>query len=486
MNKMKKNTKLILMFGLFVLFSLQNLKAQIVIGKPNLGFSQACANNSFNTYSTSFIFSPESGLLASNQFTVELSDSNGNFSNPTVVSTSNPGVITTSPATIDFSLPQDTAGENYKIRVKSSNPVATSTPSNAFAAYYKIQDSPFTINNLVSTGAFCIGGSYLLTIDSPGTDTNDSPLSYPSLTFNWFKEIGPTTSQFIANGNTLTVNDEGTYFVETNYGSCTSNSFSNRVSITKVSSGNTIAGISSSLGNPFCPDQGATTLSTILGNSYQWFKNGINIPNATNQTYETTESGIYAVQVDLGSCSATGEIELISQLFDASINVFETNSIEAGETLSVLVSSTANNPEYEWYLDNVLINNATTDIFEAIDFGNYKVIIRETSGCLATKEFIFSVNETFNPFPEVENIPNIISPNGDNINDTWVVPTKYIAGTNTEVIIMSNRGDIVMQTNDYLNNWPENKLNSSSANQVFYYVLNTDNETKKGSITIIK
>ena len=65
-----------------------------------------------------------------------------------MVYTSSPGWIISSPATVDFSGIETTAGENYKIRIKSSSPVATSSASVAFAAYYKLQDSPFTINNL--------------------------------------------------------------------------------------------------------------------------------------------------------------------------------------------------------------------------------------------------------------------------------------------------------------------------------------------------
>ncbi|WP_299336702.1 gliding motility-associated C-terminal domain-containing protein [uncultured Psychroserpens sp.] len=472
---------------LFVLVLQENANAQIVIGAPNLGFSQACASESFNTFSATFVFSPDTALGASNQFSVELSDAEGDFSEATVIYTSSPGTITVSPATIDFSLPTDTAGENYRIRIKSSSPVATSSGSSSFAAYYKIQDTPFTINNLVSTAAYCTGGSYLLTIDNPGTGSNDSPLNYPSLTFNWYKETGQTTSVFVAEGNTLTVSEEGTYFVETNYGTCTSNSFSNRVTISEVSSGEANAGISSSLGNPFCPAQGATTLSTLGGNSYQWFKDGIAIPDATNQMLQTSESGIYAVQVDLGDCSASGSIELESELFEGSINVSEVNTIEEGETLSVLVTTTANNPEYEWYIDNMLISGANENSYEATEFGSYKVIVNETSGCTGSREFLFEINEALDPFPDVEKIPNVISPNGDSINDTWVIPTKYVSGTNTEVMIMTNRGKIVLQTNDYLNNWPENDLNLTSINQVFYYVITTaDNETKKGSITIVK
>ena len=471
----------------FALLFLGQANAQIVIGAPNLGFSQACASDTFNTYSATFIFSPEAGLSASNQFSIELSDADGDFSNPSIIYTSIAGSITESPATISFSIPEDTAGENYRIRIKSSAPVATSSNSPYFAAYYKSQDSPFTINNLVSTGAYCTGGSYLLTIDNPGSGSNDSPLLYPNLTFKWYKETSPTTAVYVADGETLSVNTEGTYFVETNYGSCTSSSFSNRVTISEAVAGEANATIVSSLGNPFCPNQGATTLNTIGGNTYQWFKDGVLIPDATNQTYQAITSGNYSVQVDLGDCSTSGSIDLISEIFDSAINVSDVNQIFEDESLIIAVTTTANIPEFEWYIDNALIGVTTQGVYEATEFGNYKVIVNETVGCESSIEYNFIIEEAQDPFPDVEKIPNIVSPNGDSINDTWVIPLEYTVGTNTEIKILDERGKLVFHTIAYQNNWPENQLELTSVNTVYYYIITTANsETKKGSITLVK
>ena len=487
MHKTTLLKNLLIGFCLLVFSNVENANAQIVISAPNLGFSQACASASFNTYSTTFNFSPVSGVSPSNQFIIEMSDADGSFANPTVLLTTAAGSITTSPATLNFQIPTETAGEGYRIRIKSTAPAATSAGSATFAAYYKTQDSPFTINNLVSTGAFCSGGSYLLTIDNPGTGTNDSPLNYPSLTFKWYKETSPTTSVFVAEGETLEVTQEGTYFCETNYGTCTSNSYSNRVTITAVTSGEANAGIFSSLGNPFCPDQGATTLSTLNGTSYQWYKNGQAIAGATEQMYQTEESGNYSVQVDLGNCQASGSIALVSELFDASINVSEMETMEEGESITVVVTENALNPDFEWYLNSTLIPSATGNTYEATQFGDYTVVINENSGCTGSREFNFTIAEPYDPFPNVEKIPNMISPNGDAINDTWVIPQKYVSGTNTEVIIMNNQGKVVFSTKDYLNDWPQQDLELTSINQVYYYVLTTqNNETKKGSITVIK
>ena len=488
---MEKTTFLKSLYFLVAFFMVSHIikmEAQIVIGTPDLQFTQACANDSFNTFGVNFVFNPETGISSSNQFRIEMSNAEGDFSESTVVFTSNPGVITSSPASVAFALPTTTAGEGYKIRISSTHPVATSTPSASFSAYYKLQDSPFTINNFISTSYFCPGGSYLLTIDNPGLEGNDSPLNYPSLTFNWFKEINSTTSVFVARGPTLSVTQAGIYFVETNYGTCTSNSFSNRVSVLEATSEDDVyATITSSLGNPFCAANGPTTLSTVPGNSYQWFKEGTPISGATNQAYETASSGSYSVVVNFGKCEATGTIDLQTGDFTSSIDVPNNNMLEAGDVLIVSVETDAISPEFQWLLDGEVIPNEAQSTLNVTEFGFYAVIVTQTNNCNTTREHFFQVEEFINPFPDVANIPNLISPNGDGINDTWVIPTTYVSGSNAEVVIYSSQGEIVFSTKDYLNNWPENQLSTSSVNQVFYYMIIPEGQQpKKGSITIIK
>lgn len=468
----------------FVLLCLtQTSNAQIVISKPSLGFTQACASPSFNTYNVTFSFSPETALGSTNQFIIELSDETGDFSSATAIYTSTQGSVVTSPATLTFTLPTTITGEAYKLKIKSTDPIASSTASIEFPAYYKIQDTPFSINNLISTGVYCSGGSYLLTIDNPGSDTNDSPLQHDSLTFNWYKETSPTTSVFVASGETLPVSQAGTYFVETNYGSCTSNSFSNRVTVSEASS-SVSSEISSSLGNPYCLSQGATTLSAINGISYKWYKDGDEISGATEQMYTTNEGGTYSVDIDLGDCRTSASINLENTGFTSSIDVPERNMIDEGETIVANVTTDAISPEFKWYLNETIITSATTNSYEATQTGNYKVIVRQTFGCQASTEFSFVVTEAF---PSVANIPNLISPNGDGINDTWIIPQDYVSGTNTEVTIISSQGKVVLQTNDYLNNWPENTIDFKDVNPVYYYIITTENnQTKKGSITVVK
>jgi len=454
--------KKITLLSIIVLSVFQITKAQLVISKPNLGFTQACASPSFNSYNVTFIFSPDTGVNPTNQFILELSDATGDFSDAEVVFTSTAGSITTSPATVSFALPTDASGEAYRVRVKSTDPLASSTPSDPFSAYYKAQDSPFTINNLIGEAVYCSGSSYLLTIDNPGSPLNDSPLNYPGLAFNWYKEVTATTSVFVDSGESLLVTEPGTYFVETDYGSCTSNSYSNRVTVSEASAGGDELSINSSLGNPYCAADGPTVLSAVNADTYQWYLNGEEISGAVNQNYETNESGNYTVSLDLGDCNATASIDLVNTDFSSSTNIDEGDvMLNEDETITLEVTTEAVNPVFEWYLGNSIIPGANGNSYEISSQGNYKVVITQTSGCISSHEFSFNVIEAF---PDVSDIPNVVSPNGDGINDTWVIPQNYVSGTGTQVIIISAQGKVVLDTKTYQNNWPSSDFNFSNVN----------------------
>ncbi|CAM2868179.1 gliding motility-associated C-terminal domain-containing protein [Flavobacterium frigoris] len=467
-----------------------SLYAQMTIGKPTF-LSYICANSGFNSFEVQFTFNA-AGVTPTNQFIVELSDPVGNFSaTPTVLYTSVAGAVSSSPATLAFAVPTTTAGEGYKLRIRSTSAAFTSPVSNSFAAYYKIQDTPFSINNFVGNATYCIGGSYVLTIDNPGTGTNDSPLKYPSLTYNWFKDNGstlPPTKLASAAAGSYTVSTPGIYYVETNYGTCTSNSYSNRVTVSASSTSGT-ATIISSKGNPFCAAQGATILSATAGNNYQWSnENGV-MAGANSQTFSATVAGKYAVKVDFGGCQANASIDLQNVKFASSINVSDVNTIAPGESLETVVTTDALNPTFAWYLNDVVIPGAIGNTYSVTSKGSYKVVITQTSGCVSSSELPFIVNLSFdpNPFPDVADIPNIVSPNNDGVNDTWVLPQEYVSGTNTEIMVISAQGEIVFQTNDYQNNWPDNQVDFKNVTPVFYYIITTqDKKVKKGSITVFK
>ena len=474
--------KYVLVFALCLFFLPVTVFGQTISnvtnGSPSHGGTvfQRCANNGTVTYWSTFIISG-SAFGVGNTFKLELSDATGSFATPILLSSS----PTFSGATGEFSflLPASTSGIGYKLRVSSTNPV-TSATSAAIPSYYMPFNNGFWINNHSTTANICGGGSFTLSVDTP-TIADPSPISFPSLKYKWYR--GATLLS--GTGSSIGVTTSGVYHVEIDYGVCSSSvTRSQDVTVNIVAAGSTF-NITSSGGTTVCPPS-ATTLSTTAGYAYQWFKDDVAIAGATAFSYAANQPGVYHVVVNQGTCSSTSNsITLTVPGFTASIDVLEEpqiNIIATGELKTITITTSAGGPTYEWYKNGILLPAETTNSFTTSEPNHYKAIVNQTVGCLATKEFLFQLKEGVNPVQ----IPNLISPNGDGSNDTWEIPQEYI-NANTEVMVVSATGQIVLQTTNYDGKWPLTAIDFTAVNPVYYYIISRDGSPiKKGSITIIK
>ena len=450
----------------------------------------------FNEFQASFSIT---GFAADIIFKVELSDPSGSFTIPTATTllAALPGTPddTSTDKTLTFAVPTNLVGSNtYKLRVTSSNGISSqpftikgTTSTKTFSAYYKAFSGPFAINNNQPTVSFCNGGSVTLTIYNPTpTIPNSSPANYPQLKYFWYKDDVLIGGQ---NSSSLNVNTVGVYYAKLDYGLCTDDNFrSQGVTV----SGATGAGavIVSSSGNPFCSSLGNTILSVTAGNSYTWKKDNVVINGAIFDTYSTNVKGVYSCDVDFGGCKSTGTIDL--KVFEnkntiSGVIVDKINFITEGETVNISLTTDAVAPVYQWLLNDVAISGANTSFLDITEQGKYKAIITQTSGCIIVEEFPFEISFKVNL--NVPKISNIVTPNGDGVNDTWIIPDQYISGTNTHIMILSSLGEIVFESDNYDNysGWPQTSIEFNNFNPVYYYIITPNGgSAKKGSITLVK
>ncbi|WP_281322981.1 gliding motility-associated C-terminal domain-containing protein [Flavobacterium aestivum] len=474
------------------------------INPIKLPFDRICAGGPhpsiagqvFNEYQASF---KVSGFDPSVSFVVELSDPSGSFTTP-IATTALPPLAGTPPdtatdKTLTFAVPTNLVGSNtYQLRVKSSSGVVSSSfninvpgSDKNLPAYFKAYNGSFFINDKKNAVSYCNGGSVTLTIYNPTPSTPESsPANYPQLKYKWYQNDQLVQNQ---SGNSLVVSSEGVYYAELDYGSCSDVNFSSqRVTVTGVTG--SVASISSSSGNPFCASSGNSTLTATSGNTYVWKKNNVIIAGATAQTYDTNLPGNYTCDVDFGGCKSTGSIDL--KVFEinstiSGVDVDKVNRIAEGEKLSVTTTTNAVSPSYQWLLNDVIIPGETKSSLDVTAQGKYKGIITQTSGCQIKNEFLFEVSYQTNY--NVSQISNIVTPNNDGINDTWIIPDQYISGTNTQVMILNSSGKIVFQTDNYdnYNGWPQTPIEFSNFNPVYYYIITPSGQSaKKGSITLVK
>src|SRR5690606_25584830 len=137
---------------------------------------------------------------------------------------------------------------------------------------------------------------------------------------------------------------------------------------------------------------------------------------------------------------------------------------------------------YEWFNSSGELISSTASVI--IDTGGIYTLTAISDSCEITRTV--TVTGPGGPPGVSDIIPNVLTPNGDNINDTWQIPDEYL-NANTEVIIYGPTGEILYQTTGYANDWPQSSLTYIVNNPVFYYrILEGSNVLEQGSITLIK
>jgi hypothetical protein len=226
-----------------------------------------------------------------------------------------------------------------------------------------LSDLAATVNTANGT-AVCNGSSLSL---AANTSTNYS--------YQWIKDNanmpGITTSS-------ISITRTGNYSVKITEKECSVTS-----AAVKVTGSSLTANISPAGSVTLCTS-GEITLSANTGSSfsYQWFRNGVAIANATGFLYKANMSGSYMVQITAGSCSDFSDAtEVIIGGVKADIQASSTSLCTGNIVLS---TNTGSGFTYQWFRDEVLIKNAMGAQLVVNQAGKYAVKITSNNKCSGT------------------------------------------------------------------------------------------------------
>lgn len=391
-----KPTPLTNLFFLILCLATQPNTAQILnkptpAPNPNIGSSDAwnavCASDSFNDYYVNFTWSPPL-VGSSNEFILELSDANGNFSNPIELDRLG-DKNTVFDFDFRFSIPQNIQGDNYRFRVRSTSPALTSSESDSYAMYFIDYTNPILISRngdgVIPNGGkiqICDGGTATL-----ATHNVPNPETYQ---YSWYRSGTPLSES----SNTLTVSQTGVYFVEIDYGYDCSGSANTLSNYVQVSFG---SGVGIAINTPsqtaLCPSDSVLLEANIsgLGYTYTWLKNGVIVSgptvNASSYLVDGNTAGFegdYTVKVsDSGTCEEESSAVTITS--GGGFTVTRENpsnvilfSAQPSQVLSI--STNASNPTIQWYKDGSAISSANNLTLTVTEVGDYYAIVTETGG----------------------------------------------------------------------------------------------------------
>ena len=192
--------------------------------------------------------------------------------------------------------------------------------------------------------------------------------------------------------------------------------------------------------------------------------------------YTTNKSGCTDTAYQSISVLQAPQIQLATYLF-----------LKEGD-VSIITPTVAigNNLNYHWQpIDYLSINgNGQTSIrlpmMVAQDSIPYTLIVTDSNGCEA------SSNTTVFVLHQIS-IPNAFSPNGDGINDTWIIKnlSNYPLAS---IQIFDRNGQVIFNRLGYHTPWDGTCNGKPVPVGTYYYIINTGNDGQRisGSVTVIR
>ena len=244
-----------------------------------------------------------------------------------------------------------------------------------------------------------------------------------------------------SSGNDFTVSSPGLYKVSVTSGGCTSE---DSISV----SYEPFPVINLGDNSKIC--QGDTFLLNAYyeGADYLWHDGSV------NSTYPATTTGLYFVRVMLSTCAFQDSVFVVVKQRPA----LEVNDITICTGNTYIVQAPAICEAVTWQ------DNSTSGQYEIARAGEYSFICK-ADNCL--------YNEMVNVhYEDCIIIPNTFSPNGDGLNDIFVI--SGIENERWKLRIYNRWGNIVYRSDNYQNNWDGEGL----AVGVYYYVVSNERSDK--------
>lgn len=169
-----------------------------------------------------------------------------------------------------------------------------------------------------------------------------------------------------------------------------------------------------------------TTLDAGPGfTAYEWST------GATTQVISDVAVGTYWVKLKTGDCTATQTVKVYATEQPVVSNVDITNN-------SITVNVVGGTPAYQYSIDNV--NWQDSNVFTGLTRGDYTVYVKDAYDCVPMEVNIL-----------VPNIINVITPNGDGIND--VIDYSALSNRSNLVLTVFDRYGTKMHQADKSNNY---------------------------------
>jgi gliding motility-associated-like protein len=211
-----------------------------------------------------------------------------------------------------------------------------------------------------------------------------------------------------------------------------------------------------------------------------------------NYTIAPNASGTAVVTVTVkdNGGTANGGVDTYTRSFNITVNSLPNVNIESNVGTNITrgvtaqLTATAGGTTYTWSpaADIISGQNTATVTVRPKASETFTVVVGNALSCTTSQTITINVSTLY---PLVTN--NIITPNGDGKNDTWIIKNidYYPAST---VKVVDKAGKVVFSATNYLNDWAGTYNGQPLTQGTYYYVIDLGSGAPKytGYVTIIR
>ena len=229
-------------------------------------------------------------------------------------------------------------------------------------------------------------------------------------------------------------------------------------------------------------------LATSAATTYAWSPAaGLTNAAISNPVATVSATTTYNVTASLNGCVRTKAV-IISTKANPIISAGADKTIVSGDVVTLDGSSV--NPNVQsilWSPAATITSGATSYVATAkpATTTTYTLTVKDNNNCTSTDDAVITV------IPYCIKVMDAFTPNGDGINDKWIVTSGGACTSQVMVNVYNRYGDLVYSNDNYQNNWDGTYKGKALPDATYYYVIRfkliTGNGLQlKGDVTILR
>jgi gliding motility-associated-like protein len=233
-----------------------------------------------------------------------------------------------------------------------------------------------------------------------------------------------------------------------------------------------------------CVGASFTRTAISAGTTYSWLPTtGVSNPAIVNPVFNPQTTTTYTVTASTGNCTAQDAV-IITVFPGAVANAGPDAVIITGDVYAMRGSGNAGS--YLWTPSiGLSANNILSPSASPAQTTTYTLKVTTSQGCTASDDMVITV------VPYCIKPMEAFSPNGDGINDLWLVTNGTGCLDKAKAQVFNRYGAKVFEANDYKNNWNGTYSGKPLPDGTYYFVItyrliNGKDEYLKGNVTILR